>query len=113
MGRIKEVFNDNSKVLSILDPDSKISARNIRNNVIGIVEYSTESKKIFLRALKENADFKMGDIIVTSEQSTLGKDLLLGIVSNIEITSSIYSNIYIEPSIDFYKMTEIAVVTEK
>jgi len=113
MGRIKEVFNDNSKVLSILDPDSKISARNIRNNVIGTVEYSTESKKIFLRALKENTDFKKGDIIVTSELSTLPKDLMLGTVSSIEITASIYSKIYIEPSIDFYKMTEIAVVTEK
>ena len=113
IGRIKEIFNDNAKVLTILDPDSKISARNMRNNMIGTVEYSTESRKIFLRSLKENSDFKKGDIIVTSELSTLPKDLMLGIVSNIETTSSIYSKIYIEPSIDFYNITEIAVITEK
>jgi rod shape-determining protein MreC len=113
LGRVKEVFDTNSKILSILDSESKISARNLRNHSLSTVEYNPVTKKLFLTALKESVDYKNGDLIVTSELSTLPKDLLIGTVYNIESTSSIYAKIYITPSIDFYKITEIAVIIKK
>jgi rod shape-determining protein MreC len=113
IGRVKEVFNSNSKILSILDSESKISARNIRTHSLSTVEYNPLTKKLFLSTLKESADYKNGDLIVTSELSTLPKDLLIGTVYEIESTSSIYAKIYIKPSIDFYNITEIAVIIKK
>lgn len=110
IGRVYDLTDNNAKILSILDPDSKISARNLRTNSLGTVFVDNKKKKLYFEIRKDESLIKKGDAIVTSELSTLSKGLLVGLVESIEDTPSIYRRAYLNIPIDFYKITEVAII---
>lgn len=110
IGRIYDVTDNNAKVLSIFDPDSKISARNLRTNSLGTVYFDNKKKMLYFEIRKDDPLIKKGDAILTSELSTLSKGLLIGLVQSIEDTPSIYRRAYLSVPIDFYKITEVAII---
>jgi len=108
VGRIQEVNTHTSKVLSILDAKSKISGRNVRNNALGNVIYDAKRNELFFYTPSESDDFAVGDIVVTSSFSTLPKNLIIGIVQNIQVTASINKKIILATSIDFLRINLVA-----
>jgi len=110
IGRVYDVTDENAKVLSILDPDSKISARNLRTNSLGTVLVDDKKKMLYFEVRKDDPLIKKGDAIVTSELSTLSEGLLIGLVESIEDTPSIYRRAYLNVPLDFYKITEVAII---
>lgn len=110
VGRVYELTDRNAKVLSILDPTSKISARNLRTNSLGTVLVDNKKKMLYFEVRKDEPQIKKGDLIVTSEFSTLSKGLLIGIAESIEDTPSIYRKVYLNIPLNFYKITEVAII---
>jgi rod shape-determining protein MreC len=105
IGRIQELNQHTSRVLSILDHRSKISCRNQRTLALGNVMYDEKKKELYVITLNENDDYAVNDIIVTSDLSSLPKNLIIGIVQRIEATTSINKKIFLGTSIDFMKIT--------
>lgn len=110
IGRVYDITENNAKVLSIFDPDSKISARNLRTNSLGTVYFDDKKKMLYFEIRKDDPLIKKGDAIVTSELSTLSKGLLIGLIESIEDTPSIYRKAYLSVPIDFYRITEVAII---
>ena len=110
IGRVCDVTDENAKVLSILDSASKISARNSRTNSLGTVLLDVKKKKLYFEVRKDESSIKKGDIIVTSEFSTLPKGLFIGIAEYVEDTPSIYRKVFLNVSLDFNKITEVAII---
>jgi cell shape-determining protein MreC len=110
IGRVYDITDNNAKILSILAPESKISGRVLRTNVLGTIVFDIETKQLYFEVRKSEARLKKGDVIVTSELSTLPKGLIIGIVREIEDTPSIYKKVYLDIPFDFYKITEVGII---
>lgn len=110
IGRIQELNQNSSRVLSILDVRSKISSRNLRTKALGTVQYDKEKKMLFLLTPSENDDYAINDIMVTSDLSSVPRNLVIGIVQKIEPTSSINKKVILGTTIDFLKLTSAAAI---
>lgn len=110
IGRVYDLTDNNAKILSILSSESRISARVLKTNALGVVAFDERDKSIYFEVIKGETEIKKGDIIVTSELSTLPKGLIIGIVKEIKDTPSLYTRAYIDIPIDFYKITEVGII---
>lgn len=110
LGRIQELNLHSSRVLSILDQRSKISSRNLRTLALGNVMFDEKRKVLYVMTMTENDDYALNDIIVTSELSSLPKNIIIGIVQSIEPTTTINKKIILGTSIDFLKVTMAAAI---
>jgi cell shape-determining protein MreC len=108
IGRIQELNLHSSRVLSILDARSKISSKNLRTLALGNVMYDDKKNELYVMTLTENDDYAINDVIVTSELSSLPKNLIIGIVQRIEPTTAINKKIILGTSIDFFKLQMVA-----
>lgn len=108
VGRIQEINQHSSRILSLYDSKSKISCRNLRNNTLGNLMYDFKKNLLYLTAPKDSNNYNPMDIIVTSDLSSLPKNLIIGVVIGIEPTTSINQKIIIATSIDFMSITMAA-----
>ncbi len=93
LGRIFEVLPSQARVLSIMDERSQISVRNMRNQALGTLRYYKGDQYLTISVHRDNEDFQINDILLTSELSTLPKGIIVGIVQDIESSSSLYKKI--------------------
>ncbi len=111
VGRVIEVGDNWSKVLSIIDIRSNISFKVIRTQDNGVVSGEMDNQmEGFL--FDEKADIVKGDKLVTSG---LGEvfipDMYIGVVSKIEKKNDeLIKNIIVEPAIDFKKINDVFVI---
>lgn len=111
IGRVIEVGDNWSKVLSIIDIRSNISFKVIRTQDNGVVSGEMDNQmEGFL--FDEKADIVKGDKLVTSG---LGEvfipDMYIGVVSKIEKKNDeLIKNIIVEPAIDFKKINDVFVI---
>jgi cell shape-determining protein MreC len=110
IGRIQELNQSSSRVLSIFDNRSKISCRNFRSLALGNVMYDEKKKELYVLTLSENDDYRINDMIVTSDLSSLPKNIIIGIVQEIEDTKTINKKIILGTVLDFLKVTEVAAI---
>jgi cell shape-determining protein MreC len=108
LGRISRVGFLESDVLSIYDESSSISIRNIRNNANGTLSYDKKRDILFVKFYQDH-DFQKNDVVVVSSYSSLPNNLILGIVEQIESSSSIHSIAIVQPSFNASTLTEVLI----
>ncbi len=111
VGRIYEVLPHTSRVLSVKDERSQISIRNMKNQALGTLGYETNSNHLYMQVRQDNYDFEVGDLLVTSELSTLPRGLIVGYVSQIEESETLYKRIRVMVPLPLLSFTEVGVLT--
>jgi len=118
VGRVFEVSDDWSKVMSLVDPRSAVSAMVIRTRDNGVVRSNNilGYEKGFLRIsfLPLNADLIVGDEIVTSGlDGVFPSGILIGKVKEILIRDyELYTSAIIEPAVDFRRLNEVLMIKQ-
>jgi len=109
VGRIEQATENNAHVLSIIDKTSKISAKNMRTQVNGIVEYDANQKKLFFNTSRFDKDLKKGDLIVTNEMSQFPKDLIIGYVES-EEEVAFNNKVVLELPFDLFSISHVGII---
>ncbi|MDU6263073.1 MAG: rod shape-determining protein MreC [Anaerocolumna aminovalerica] len=119
VGIIIETEKNSSKVSSIIDNNSNVSAMNLSapsksNNLIvsGNIDLMRKQNAISFYMLSDNKDIKVGDQIVTSDiSSKYLEGLLIGYVSDITLNNNnLTVSGRIIPSVDFEHINEVLVI---
>jgi len=108
VGKVAEIFSNSSRVLLITDPDSHISAIDLRSRCEGML-YGISGRLCRMEYLPLDADIKKGDSIITSSFSGFfPKGLLLGEVVEVAQSPnglSLYA--IVKPQVDFSYIEEV------
>lgn len=119
VGIVTEVGPNYSKVRSIIDDSSNVSAMipstGDNFNVSGDLQSMNESSTIVFAELKDKDDqVKVGDPVVTSYVSDrYHQGILIGYISNIEVNSNNLTKTgTITPVVDFEHLEEVFVITK-
>ena len=112
VGRVVEVSDNWSKVVSIIDENSKISFKVIRTQDGGMISDSMDNK-LTGYLFDTKADVMKGDKLFTSG---LGgeyiKDLYIGEITDVvNKDEDLMKSIYIEPAIDFKKLYKVFIIS--
>lgn len=110
-GRILEARVGTSTIQLLNNHNFKASARVQRSRVFGIVEYQ-ESEGLLLTSVAKNSDIKRGDLIVTSEISSIFPEgIRIGLVEEIKTdNTSLFMDITLSPNVDLSQLEEVFVV---
>ncbi|MBR4580686.1 MAG: rod shape-determining protein MreC [Lachnospiraceae bacterium] len=117
-GRIVSIGPNWSRVLSIIDDTSNVSAQVLSTSdrliVSGDLESMKENHIRFTDLYDENDKVAVGDKVVTSNISDKYlPGILIGYISSIESDpNNLTKSGYITPAVDFKHMSEVLVVTE-
>ena len=111
VGRIVEVGDNWSKVISIIDENSKISFKVIRTQDGGVI--SGVDGKLNGYLFDTKADIMKGDKLFTSGLGGIFvKDLYIGEITDvIKKDENLMKNIDIEPAVDFKKLYRVFIIS--
>jgi rod shape-determining protein MreC len=113
VGVVRNVSNKYSQVLSILNSQSRISAKIKKNNYHGNLLWKGGSpKRMTLEAVPKHALFSAGDTLTTSGYSSIfPKDILIGTIEDFRIPSG-SSNYFINVLLfnDLAKLNHVYVI---
>ncbi len=117
VGIITEVGHNYSKVRSIIDDSSSVSAMVLKSSDTCIVNgdmRSIDKGYILVELLSKDAQVRDGEEIVTSYISNKYlSGILVGYISNIEIDSTnMTKTAHLTPAVDFEHLQEVLVITE-
>ena len=110
-GRILEAREGTSTIQLLNNHNFKASARVQRSRVFGIVEYQ-EREGLLLTSVAKNSDIKRGDLIVTSELSSIFPEgIRIGLIEDIKTdNASLFMDITLSPNVDLSQLEEVFVV---
>lgn len=111
VGEVTDVGKNWSKVLSLIDRDSSVSAIDVRTRDYGIIRGDSNGGLIMMY-LPLDAELIEGDIITTSDMSMFPKGLIIGKVTKVtRINGSLLKQAIIKPEADFQRLEYVFVVT--
>lgn len=113
VGVVNDVSEHFSSAISLLHPDSRISARILPVNQVGTVLWDEiDAEHAYLQDIPQHWPVSVGDTVVTSGFSNVyPKDIMVGIVS--EASKDAHSNFYtlkIQLSTNFSRLNTVYVV---
>lgn len=96
----------------LLNRDLRVSAKVQRSRVDGIIRWEGR-RTLSLQNVVKTQDVKAGDLVITSEYSTIfPHGIPIGVVSSARLLSeSLFQSIEVTPSVDFAHLEEVFVVT--
>lgn len=96
----------------MLNREFRASARVQRGRVDGIIAWEG-GDRVMLRNVAKTLDVKPGDVVVTSEYSSLyPPGIRIGLVAEIrQEPSSLFQTVAIAPAVDFARLEEVFVIT--
>jgi len=110
VGKVIDVGNNWSKIITITDINSSLSFRNIRNNSSGILKGQIDNSINGYTFSKED-DINIGDVLVTSGLGEIyTHDIYIGEVVEINRDSTLTNNIVVEPVIDFEELHNVYIL---
>ena len=117
-GLIVECYPNYSRVRSIIDDESKISAKILPSNALCTVEGNLaqfQDGHMIVKNIDKDAAISVGDKVVTSHISTrFHQGITIGYVANIEPdTNNLTVTAYITPAVEFGNIEDVLVVTDK
>lgn len=117
-GIIVECYSDHSKVRSIINDRSNISAKILPSNAICTVEGSISNYDTGVLAVKnidKNASVDIGDKVVTSLISDrYHSGITIGYITKIEFDSNnMTKTAYIKTAVSFDDITDVLIITDK
>lgn len=111
IGKITDVGKNWSKVLSLIDRDSSVSAIDVRTRDYGIIRGDSNGNLIMMY-LPLDAELIEGDIITTSDMSMFPRGLIIGKVTKVtRQNGSLLKQAVIKPEADFQRLEYVFVVT--
>jgi len=115
VGKVIEVYAGGAKVMLIIDKRSKVGVRIQRTRDIGIVQGTGNPEICELHYILTRAEIKVKDAVVTSGLGgVFPAGILVGYVSSIQKKPNyIFQQIKVEPAVDFGKLEELFLITEK
>jgi len=118
VGRVMQTDVFTSKVISIIDEDSSISARLSRTSDIVVVKGDRKLKEqglCIMNYIPADADISAGDRVETSGVGGIyPKGILIGKVKEVrQRTNELDRYAIIEPAVDFKRLEEVFILKEK
>lgn len=110
VGKVIDVGNNWSKVITIADINSSISFRNIKNNSSGILKGQIDNT-IKGYTFSKDDEIKVGDALVTSGLGEIyTQNLYIGKVISLERDDGLTINLQVEPVVDFQELHNVYVL---
>ena len=111
VGRIFEVGQHTAKVILLSDPTFAVAAVVERSRENGLLT-GTLQGVLRLQYLTDNADVKVGDVIVTSRLSTaFPQGILIGQITDVEASVNSHTvECLVDPAVDLSELEEVVVV---
>jgi len=96
----------------LLNKDIRVSAKVQRSRVDGIIRWNG-GRSLALQSVARTFDVQAGDVIVTSEYSSLfPRGIRIGTVSATrQIPGSLFQGVEVSPAVDFTRLEEVFVMT--
>ncbi|MGF7396899.1 rod shape-determining protein MreC [Thermoanaerobacterium thermosaccharolyticum] len=111
VGIVTDVGKNWSKVLSIIDVDSSVSAIDVRTRDNGIIRGDSNGNLTMIY-IPIDSKISKGDVITTSDMSMFPRGLIIGIVEKVEKDEgSLLKQAIIKPEADFERLEFVQVVT--
>ncbi|PAB61375.1 rod shape-determining protein MreC [Anaeromicrobium sediminis] len=113
IGRVFEVGDNYSKVISIIDNKSSVSFQVLRNNqYLGVIRGTITSNMI--GGVEPDVEILVGDKLITSGLSMYAKGILIGEVKEvIKNEDELLKTIKVEPSANFNKIDKVFIILSK
>ncbi len=111
VGKIVAVSGNFSIAQILLNKDLKISAKDQRSRVDGIISWDGEQNKIQMKNVSKSADVLVGDIIMTSEYSnSFPSGIPIGFVTSVGTIDNLFKKVDIECFVNFETLEEVFVL---
>jgi rod shape-determining protein MreC len=114
VGVVTQVDPLSSNLITLHNPECKISAMIDRNRVRGIIHGSNSdlSRYCTLRYIDMKDDVRRNDLVVASPGSMFPTGFPIGRIAEIEETGSLWKLAYVEPIVDPYRLDEVFVLRQ-
>ncbi len=110
VGKVIDVGNNWSKIITIADINSSISFRNIKNNSSGILKGQIDNT-IKGYTFSKDDEIKVGDALVTSGLGEIyTQNLYIGEVTSLERDDGLTINVQVEPVVNFQELHNVYVL---
>ncbi|TCO79985.1 rod shape-determining protein MreC [Marinisporobacter balticus] len=111
IGRVYEVGDSWSKVISIIDKQSSVSFQVLRNNqYLGVVRGSLKGE-LMGYLIEPEADVVVGDKLITSGLSMYEKGILIGEIKEVvKKEDELLKTIIVEPVVNFKKIDKVFII---
>ena len=110
VGKVIATSSSYSVAQILLNKDLKVSAKDQRSRVDGIIGWDGE-KKLLMKNVSKSADVLVGDVIITSEYSnTFPPGIPVGYVTAVGTLDNLFKNIEIESFVNFETLEEVFVI---
>lgn len=110
VGKIVATSGNYSIAQILLNKDLKISAKDQRSRVDGIITWDGQGK-ILMKNVSKSADVKTGDVIITSEYSNaFPPGLPIGFVTTDHTIDNLFKHVEIECFVNFETLEEVFVL---
>jgi rod shape-determining protein MreC len=110
VGKIVATSGNYSIAQILLNKDLKVSAKDQRSRVDGIIAWDGEGK-IRLKNVSKSADVKVGDLLITSEYSnSFPAGIPIGYVTTDNTLDNLFKNIEVECFVNFQTVEEVFVL---
>lgn len=111
VGKIVAVSGNYSIAQIMLNKDLKVSAKDQRTRVDGIISWDGEQEKIQMKNVSKSSDVLVGDVIITSEYSNVfPSGIPIGFVTSVGTIDNLFKKIDIEPFVNFQTLEEVFVL---
>lgn len=111
VGKIVAVSGNYSIAQILLNKDLKISAKDQRTRVDGIISWDGEQNKVQLKNVSKSMDVMIGDVVMTSEYSnTFPSGIPIGYVTSVGVVDNLFKKIDVECFVNFETVEEVFVL---
>ncbi len=110
VGKIVATSSNYSVAQILLNKDLKVSVKDQRSRVDGILSWDGE-KKLYVKNVSKSSDVLVGDVIITSEYSnTFPSGIPVGYVTSVGTIDNLFKNIEINCFVNFETLEEVFVI---
>jgi rod shape-determining protein MreC len=110
VGKIVAVSQNYSVAQILFNKDLKVSAKDQRSRVDGIIAWDGENK-LAMKNVSKSSDIMNGDIIITSEYSnSFPPGIPIGYITSLGTVDNLFKKIELETFVDFQTLEEVFIV---
>lgn len=112
VGMVKEVTENFSSVISVLNREFYPNAMIKRNGYFGYIEWpGRHYKRVILNEIPLHADVRQGDTVITSGYSSIfPKGILIGTIEKFEPEKGIFYRITVDLSTDYKRLSNVTLI---
>lgn len=110
VGKIIGTSSRYSVAQILLNKELKVSAKDQRSRVDGIISWEGEFK-VMMKNVSKSADVMEGDVLITSEYSnTFPPGIPIGYVTSVGMVDNLFKKIQVQPFVNFETLEEVFVL---